>query len=528
MKTPNTSRFSPLLLIPSFLLGLNSYAISERDLLTQSARPSVAQTQQLLATGWRPEALHNATQLAKTPGKGVIELQNDFPTWYQQVIQGAPRMLACFEKTFPGAKWAFIGRDTAPIADFFDAFYQSLGQTDRVARIPMSSETLESLNTDGATLSLLAKSGLDVTQLSSMKHPYILVDAISKKGGTQGRHLLDAIFKPYRGKHAMLSRYINFIGLRVSTTELPYQDVCNGYQILNSNEYSQAAALGSFHPGLILSYDDLRPAHTFVGINEAGYTHWVGAWHGPYGESRAVGNQWTLPEPGEPTDSILRKYVLDYQAHLILAAQSPHLLQKVQQAAHALSYTFPIQRPTYISAPSYHFRTILTQVQYLRQIATAISDYHQYNFGRADLSTNTQAIIEAIGRVEKFNPAVNLMDERLAYLEILGSISANKQDEFVTATMVNFFSLGPSVELVNKLLAQLPMGSPLHRMVSAEALNLINQKPHEEAVKDYAALNRPKGSVIGSDSYTVAEAQFKKNHKKKLPSLKQFFSKARK
>src|SRR5437868_13584690 len=46
-----------------------------------------------------------------------------------------PTLIVSLEKAFPGAKYAFLGRDMDLVADAVEAFYLSIGQTDRVARI---------------------------------------------------------------------------------------------------------------------------------------------------------------------------------------------------------------------------------------------------------------------------------------------------------------------------------------------------------------------------------------------------------
>jgi hypothetical protein len=260
------------------------WAISDihSNLLKQPTRPTVLQIKELL-THWTPAPLQNETRLPKDVDKLRLDLQNNFPVWYSALISGGPQMIATFENAFPGATWAFIGRDMAIIADLFEAFYRSIGQTERVARIGMSRGTLKGLTSDLGTR-LLESHGL---KIQAGMHPFILVDAVSRGGGRQGRFLLNSVYATRRDKwsSADLLPYFNFIGLRVLTTQIPFRSLVNAQERIQNHQNTliNSTTPLDFNRYEIFSYVDNHVVDRVIGTNEAGYSHWTGAWHGSYG-----------------------------------------------------------------------------------------------------------------------------------------------------------------------------------------------------------------------------------------------------
>ena len=63
-------------------------------------------------------------------------------------LQEIFQMIAQLEWAYPGARYAFLGRDSTHIADMFEAFYLSRGETDRVYRIEGSGPTVNPASLD--------------------------------------------------------------------------------------------------------------------------------------------------------------------------------------------------------------------------------------------------------------------------------------------------------------------------------------------------------------------------------------------
>ena len=517
------------------LTGTKAEAISVETLLNQATRPTVQQTLDLMKEGWKPEKLRNASELPRVAGKGDPSLQFDFPRWYAHMVSGAPRMIACFEKAFPGAKFAFLGRDSAPLADFFEAFYLSLGQTDRVVRIGMSSSTVESLKYPGpkkgeyttnieAVFDLLKKHGFDPNEVDKMKHPYVLVDSISRQGGSQGRLLLSTVYSRYFGDHAGLAQYLNFIGLRVATTELGFQDVCDGYNYLNGSDYvGHAKSRTDYSPGMILSYSDGRKAGEFEGVNEAGYTHWVGFWHGPFGPmSKLSTGEYQLPEPGPSEwsqfDSFMpqmKGLVLDYQAALIRAAMDKNVHKAVFQAAQALGYEFPIRRPYFHPRPLVGLKRNIEQAKSIYDLSLALGYFDTINFNRAPRGHAVKTVIDGMSRQWSSAPDFNQKEAIDVFLE-LAQVASDYQllDYFFDKNTAAFFLLAPSPEDINALSGKLDRNSPTYFNFIGAAIRYIAAKDHATAIKEFNSLQQPnkKNLSIRNEEYQGALAEFKKTH----------------
>ncbi|MEO5969186.1 MAG: hypothetical protein ABIQ95_04600 [Bdellovibrionia bacterium] len=307
-------------------------------LLNQSIRPSVKQIENLLAIGV-VTPLRNRTDLPKYEHKPRHDLQYNYPIWFATLIAGAPKMIAEFENSFPGATWAFIGRDMGIIADLFEAFYRSSGQTDRVVRINMSTGTLKGLTPELA-FEYLTQHGYE----ENSKTPFILVDSVSRGGGRQGRTLIAAAYsRDPKTAYQKLSK-LNYIGLRVVTTEIPDSPLKLSKDILRVESYLYKNELieDFFTRHRILTFGDNQVREDFISCNEAGYEHWIGAWHGSYGPLSRTQDGILVPQRGPDSaySKSIREAVLDYQLNVIQAVQKPKFLNKVEQEAKILDYHF--------------------------------------------------------------------------------------------------------------------------------------------------------------------------------------------
>ncbi len=316
-------------------------------LIRQANRPSVFQVMYLLKN-WNPPALKIETGLPLEK-KVQDNLHYNYPAWFKVLIDSAPEMIVDFEKAFPGATFAFIGRDTDIFADLFEAFYSSIQQYGRVVRVPMSRGTLETLDQEMA-VSFLRSFGLDP---GNPKKSFVLVDSISGGGGRQGRFLIESAFRSVKHDAAMLNKLasrLSFVGLKVYTT-----DMKNKFYSLSEVPQQQSAVVQMYsentyspngHP--VFLYSDQREEGSFLGTNEAGYGHWIGLWHGPYGKAHYSPTGHVEVEITDFSDEVYRRNilsvhsaVLNYQAHIIQHVTSPQFLAKVQKAASNRGFQFP-------------------------------------------------------------------------------------------------------------------------------------------------------------------------------------------
>ncbi len=270
-------------------------------------------------------------------------------TFVRLLIQGGPTLIANLEKAFPGATWAFLGRDTQLIADLVESFYLSIGQKGRVVRVGMSKPTLASLTDASLLTRYLEGLGLSVETIDSAP-PFIFVDTISQGYGRQARTLVSHFYEHYEEKTgsepARLLRKVNIIGLVVSTFQGSRHDLAGLPALLAEEEarYLAAGSVDFFNEHKIPTFPE--PVNLF---NETGYEHYTGAWHGPFGSLVAEGGA-VRSTPGEAQPATMRTQILSSQAAIWAAVSAPDFLNQVKEKAKALGYEFPVQPPARVQA----------------------------------------------------------------------------------------------------------------------------------------------------------------------------------
>ncbi len=357
-----------------FFIGIVSFiqisfasASEYNKLLRQQQRPTVTQIRNLLED-WTPAPLVAQPDLPKEKEiQKRMDLHFNYPLWYQLLIDGAPQMIATFEEAFPGATWAFMGRDMAILADLFEAFYDSIGQSNRVVRINISSPVIQSgLFSDEIALEYLNQNGLPKNR--AVKHPFIFIDAVSSNSGVQGRKLINILYSSEHywkslglQQRSELPWWINMIGLNVYTTALaptPFRQIS---QLLDtySHELESRYKRELYSKDNILIYSDGRAKNTYEGTNESGYTHWTGAWHGSF-QSWVRTSSEVVAESGEASSEEVKKAIINFQTHVISAVSKEAFLEKVKTAAQAQGFIFPLSRPVYSPIG---VQTLLTQLR---------------------------------------------------------------------------------------------------------------------------------------------------------------------
>lgn len=307
------------------------------------------QTQELLRLNKRPTMVEIRHQVAGLEfdtgvplalgfGDQYLDKRLDIKKWTDVLIHKCAEILPIFENTYPNATWIFLGRDAAAVADVFEAFYFSLGMPDRVRRVGVSKASFSDM-TDKKLQGLLKQVGVDLGEVSVRK-PLIFVDSISSGGGRQSRRILAKIYawrllKVEARKIPRLSRQFNILGMRVSTTgaaqTIPPQNVKQAQVQLSTylNAATQLQTIPSIESYLfnlipVVAIEE-APHHA----NEAGYSHFIGAWHdsyGPFGDN-------DQPELGQPFHTLLRQSVLWTQKKIWQEINDGNFSQLVRQNA---------------------------------------------------------------------------------------------------------------------------------------------------------------------------------------------------
>lgn len=304
--------------------------LTKEQLLEQPTRPTLKQIQALSSSdSYGFPAKNSIPVIQEAP---MPDAQYNFDLWLNgAVLRESPRMIAEFEKAFPGATLAFIGRDMALIADIFEAYYTSIGQPERVVRIDVSSKTFEHITADQMVAYLKQKGA------ENSNKPFILVDTISKGNGRQGRALLQAWYRYQQGQGVKISdeiRRVNMIGLEISATDpqIAKNSLSNVREILQAEQQAyETDPNRSITDHKILIFKDKRPMGTHLGINEVGYEQWTGSWHEPFGEVYVDGGELKTRVGGlrAPT---MRQAVIAFQTQILRQMTTPSFHQRVQEA----------------------------------------------------------------------------------------------------------------------------------------------------------------------------------------------------
>jgi hypothetical protein len=267
----------------------------------------------------------------------------NFANFRNSLFSGAAQFIAKIESAYPGATYAFMGRDTQLIADIVDAFYLSIGQKGRVVQIAMSSPTLAS-SSEQDVIDYMKYFGFDIDNVDKAK-PFILVDTISKGevqddvliSGRQGRRLLQSIYAAWvaHGEDpAKLLPAFNMIGMQVSTFDTEskdnkkrYKDIEKMSSVIKSNKkkFEKNGMNGEFGRTMVLPLIPDTPSI----FNESGYDHFTAAWHGKYQAPIRMEDGTLAPNPGPLNDKTHRQSVLWMQHQVIDIVNDPNFRTNV-------------------------------------------------------------------------------------------------------------------------------------------------------------------------------------------------------
>lgn len=332
------------------------------ELLNSPTRPTLEQVRQI-----RHLIPADAKELALTAAqlKAPFDKRINIGQWLPLLLENSPKLIAAFEMTYPGATWYFLGRDSLPFADYFEAFYQSLGQMGRVKRIGMSRPTLKGAS-DKLLLSLLKSHGFSMSQLES-KSPVVFIDTVSSGYGTQGRALMAAIHGKWKSTGHdpldLISR-TGMIGMMVSTFQGIPQDyrMREVYFMDQALRLLQAPAGQSDFTEVMQNLSVLTIPQAPNAANEAGYTHFLGAWHDSYGPLVQSPTGAVLATLGPSYDHDMKLSVLWTQKAILDHVDSGAAWEQVRIAAHAMGFEFPTRRPRPALLPLGSMRALYNQI----------------------------------------------------------------------------------------------------------------------------------------------------------------------
>jgi len=411
-------------------------------------------------------------------------LQHNYPVWFNiflstqdavgiKRISPAARMIAAFEYAFPNAIWAFIGRDSSIFADLFTAFYFSVGQENRVIQVGMSRPTLKE---DPSILyPKLLRYLTETLQIGKKNVPYVFVDVVSKGGGVQGRTILQVLGDHLLSKgidDSQLFKRFNFIGLHCFNTEQIPDDWVNIHQVID--EQRRVA-----DQNRILMYSDGRNKtgdDAFVRPNEAGYTHWIGRWHGSYGILREGEDGKISASYGAPEEKEIQEAWLLYRKHIIKTAISESFRNEVNLALQFLfkstfQFSVPVVR---LEASSSIKQKSRASHRVLPSISKELKALHHQNGSTVPPATSALA------------PVIRTADEWIT------KNCSTKKSHFITlgeqiyaAGIQDFLQLRPIIPEINIVIGMASDDFPMAIEIYKTVLSSIRNK------EDFLRLRQP-------------------------------------
>ncbi len=300
----------------SSLIARTPSGLSPDDLIQQEYRPSIK------------EILSVIDDINVDPS----QISAKFQTYIEKEF---PELLSYIDGTFPNSKLAFIGRDSAAIADIFEAYYLHMGIEDKILRINMSGNSFPK----DQKLLLDYLDSLGISSSANAQAPVIFIDTISTpSGGRQPRKLLHALYESYKaqgGDSTQFFKRFNIIGLSVQAasssatpvnTQAGKELIAKQSQLLLANPNLYSALEGKIH---------VWPNRSIGGyaMNEIGYESKL-FWHDSFGslQYQTDGSIRALAGSQYPAN---KKGVLAFQKYIFEEIGRPDVLEAVQDVAAA-------------------------------------------------------------------------------------------------------------------------------------------------------------------------------------------------
>lgn len=293
------------------------------DLLDQHARPTIEQI--------------NSVEPLPADGDAIIN---------SQIMKDMPKIIAAFEKAFPGATFYELGRDAVYMGDILDAFYTSIGQPGRIKRLDASNTSFSP--DDEITYQFLKSSGIDVSKIHE-GYPIVVFDTtsfshrggIGSSGASQSVLVIRSAYRAYveaGGKASDLVPQLNFIsvgGMYSGRSDIidfasPRFDLDKFIDFQKSTASEEGFALP-----------------LFIDASMFAYSH--ADWHpmfGPFYKNEKGLTVARLPEPGSKSTKSTKSKILAAMVEARDTANHSLFLKMVQLEAAKLGYKFPLQRAT--------------------------------------------------------------------------------------------------------------------------------------------------------------------------------------
>lgn len=292
-----------------------------------------APVRQLLALDHQP----TVTEIKAAFG-GKLPEKNPFGRPTQSLLgtarERAPGVIAAFEKAFPGATYAALGRDAAFLGDILDAFYGGLGQK-RVVRVGASGQSLT--GNEEAIVEFLRPLGLDLARLDELP-PFVMFDQTRYRETSQSQTYLRAVTRVCARRASCdldkLRAKFNFINTG------PNVDQMYRANIVNADSY-----VADFLDGQRTSWPPDAAPQAILSVDVPQELVYTTEYHGKFGVLHEVDGD-VRADPGSMSRRRDRLQILADVYEIIRITSTEEFREGVRQAAADLHFEFPEIRVT--------------------------------------------------------------------------------------------------------------------------------------------------------------------------------------
>lgn len=246
-------------------------------------------------------------------------------------------VIASFEKAYPGLTYAFLGRDSAFLADAVEAFYLAHGQIGRVVRLNASGNSINPANSN-ELLAFLRQNGFRPTA-GGLERPYIIIDRTSYGLGSQSRRLLSAGYMSLLQTGASPDRLMR----QFAVVNLGSDN--NGVEMgpdIERDFFRRLKFLSGYRKSV--AHEPITGPSTHLRISAGGLID-TAFWHDTFGKFEIAASGGLVAKPGAPMPEKQREESLEMIVEAVRAVSSDEFMAMVQRVAReTFEYQFEFQQ----------------------------------------------------------------------------------------------------------------------------------------------------------------------------------------
>ncbi len=371
-------------------------------------------------------------------------------------------LIISLEKTFPGGTYAFLGRDTAMVADAVEAFYLSIGQKGRVKRINISTPSLQ-----GATPQLLAEflsqEGLKIAPEQYSSKTFVLIDSTTFSSKSQSTIIFNSVIEEM---------------LRLG---VPSEEILKIFNIASFNRTS----VNAFHPLEIKKEDverEIIEQHKFFRENSridrmaflyVSQMNYDSEWHDKFGPltRNGEGKLVTIPYNyfSKEKKTVIFHNILQVLRTVLSADMRHEIFNKAQEhgvdlpSRSSLKSSIEMSKPIKVDLDRTFQRSLENKFKILNPLSDTDKDYEKFRIdgsSQIKLTQNGYVVLSTLNNstylgdkhfyeislsnlIELYESnKIGARDFRRIFIHILG-LKPIENKEFITMVQKNYLDILP-------------------------------------------------------------------------------------